>query len=369
MAKLENYNGSIDLISGLRQKNGGDFALADANAIQTREDGTRLDAELEEIKQSIEDLGKGGGTVVVEISHDDGTDVYTADKSASEISELVWGGTTVVVVNGEARYTYKGESLDEEGKVVSVHFSYTEVGEQNDNVTTYGITIDENKVCASWSNEFVGGSTDTSGLGDRIATLEEQMGNLLYTAISITSFSHNAGTKEYGETVSSVTLSWAINKTPESLTLDGASLAVSERSKTISGLSITKDNGKTWKLVATDERGAKSEKTTSITFYNGVYYGAKADPGTYTSAFILGLSKELRSNKRPSFTANAGAGQYLFYCLPERMGECSFTVGGFTGGFSLADTIEFTNASGFTERYRIYKSNNANLGNTNVSVA
>ena len=121
--------------------------------------------------------------------------------------------------------------------------------------------------------------------------------------------------------------------------------------------------------MATDERGAKSEKTTSITFYNGVYYGAKAAPETYDSAFILSLSKELRADKRPSFSANAGEGQYLYYCLPERMGACSFTVGGFTGGFSLVDTIEFTNASGFTERYRIYKSNNANLGDTSVTVA
>ena len=53
MGKLPGYTGSIDLISGIRQKNNGTFALAEANAIQTRDDGTRLDAELDSIKSSI----------------------------------------------------------------------------------------------------------------------------------------------------------------------------------------------------------------------------------------------------------------------------------------------------------------------------
>ena len=53
MGKLPGYTGSIDLISGIRQKNNGSFALVEANAIQTRDDGTRLDTELESIKSSI----------------------------------------------------------------------------------------------------------------------------------------------------------------------------------------------------------------------------------------------------------------------------------------------------------------------------
>lgn len=46
MAKNESYNGTIDLISGIRPKNGGSFPLMDAHDVQTQEDGTRLDAEL-----------------------------------------------------------------------------------------------------------------------------------------------------------------------------------------------------------------------------------------------------------------------------------------------------------------------------------
>lgn len=56
MAKIENYNGSVSLIAGITQKGGGDFALVEANAVQTREDGTRLDTELGTINDSINTL-------------------------------------------------------------------------------------------------------------------------------------------------------------------------------------------------------------------------------------------------------------------------------------------------------------------------
>ncbi len=215
----------------------------------------------------------------------------------------------------------------------------------------------------------VGTPTSTAELNDKVATLETQMADLLYKAISITSFSHNAGTKERGQTVTDVALSWAVSKTPTTLTLDGEALDVGARSKALTGLSITWDNNKTWTLKATDDRDAASTKTTSITFYNGVYYGATVAPDTYDSAFILGLTKTLRGNKLSPFTATAGEGQYIYYCVPTRFGTCTFTVGGFTGGFTLVDTIEFTNGSGYVENYYIYKSDSANLGQTSVTVA
>ena len=55
MAKLENYTGSVSLMAGITQKGGGDFALVEANAIQTREDGTRLDVELQTLNDLVGD--------------------------------------------------------------------------------------------------------------------------------------------------------------------------------------------------------------------------------------------------------------------------------------------------------------------------
>ncbi len=45
------YNGSIELISGLKPKNNGDFPLVNAPDVQVNEDGTRLPAMLAKITE------------------------------------------------------------------------------------------------------------------------------------------------------------------------------------------------------------------------------------------------------------------------------------------------------------------------------
>ena len=201
----------------------------------------------------------------------------------------------------------------------------------------------------------------------RIDTLELDVADLQYEPIAILSFQNSVGSMEIGSELTEITFSWNLNRAPETLTLDD----ISQKEEAVgaitqSGLHI--QTNKTFTLKATDERGAVATRTTSILFLNGVYYGVSAIPATLDSAFVLTLTKELRSNKKPSFTANAGAGQYIYYCLPKRFGTCAFTVGGFTGGFTLVDTIAFTNASGYTEDYYIYRSDNAALGSTSVTV-
>ena len=129
------------------------------------------------------------------------------------------------------------------------------------------------------------------------------------------------------------------------------------------------DSHKIWKLVATDEKGKTSEKTTSITFLNNVYYGVAPRTEFYNSNFVTeNLTKELRSNAKSSFTVTANEGQYIYYCQPTRMGECSFKVGGFDGGFTSFGTIEVRNGSGYKEDYYVYRSDNTNLGQTTVTV-
>lgn len=201
---------------------------------------------------------------------------------------------------------------------------------------------------------------------NRLLRLEGAVADLQYVEIVVGTFSASPSTAEVGSTVSSVALSWVVNKTPTELTLDGAALSVEATSETVTGAFTS---NKTWTLKATDERGATSSKTASLSFLNGVYYGVATEPAAYDSAFILGLTKTLRSSKLTSFSVNAGSGQYIYYCLPKRMGTCSFKVGGFDGGFSLVDTISFTNASGYTEDYYVYRSDNAGLGQTTVTVS
>jgi hypothetical protein len=202
---------------------------------------------------------------------------------------------------------------------------------------------------------------------DRFAKIEGELADLLYKAISVTSFTTSTASAEIGSTVNNITLAWKLNKKPVSLTIDGtAQNAVADGSVSMTGLGLT--DTKKWTLKATDERGTVATRETSLSFHNGVYYGVGAAQSSYTSAFVRGLTKTLRSNKLASFTANAGAGQYIYYCLPTRMGTCTFTVGGFEGGFDLVSTLNFENASGYKENYYIYRSTNAGLGNTTVGV-
>lgn len=204
-------------------------------------------------------------------------------------------------------------------------------------------------------------------MSDKISTLESKVADLLYEPITISSFTHNAGTKERGSTVTSVTLSWKTNKTPTTLTLDGSSLDVTTTSKTINDLSLTWDNNKTWTLDVTDDRDATATKSVAITFCNGIYYGVGSTESNFTSAFVTSLTKKLQTSKAYDFTVEP-TGQYIYYAVPKRLGTVTFKVGGFEGGFEAPETVSVTNSSNYTEEYYVYRSTNPITGSTSVDV-
>lgn len=197
-------------------------------------------------------------------------------------------------------------------------------------------------------------------ISDNFVTQEE----FNYKPIAISTFTNNKNTLEMGTKVTEVTLNWTLNKNPKTMTIDSESITpASTRTKTYTGQNIT--TNKTYTLKVTDEKDASATKTTSITFYNGVYWGVAA-AGDYDSAFVLKLTKGLQANKTKTFSGNAGPGKYFFYAVPARYGTVTFNVGGFDGGFTKVATIEFTNASGYTESYDLYKSDNENLGQQTI---
>lgn len=72
MAKLENYTGSVELISGIKQKNNGDFPLMEAHAVQVDESGKRLDEALEDL-ESIDIDDDGNGNIKFDFTSGSGT--------------------------------------------------------------------------------------------------------------------------------------------------------------------------------------------------------------------------------------------------------------------------------------------------------
>ena len=168
---------------------------------------------------------------------------------------------------------------------------------------------------------------------------------------------------QMGSTVSPK-LTWNYtHDTITSQTINNIAIENTLRTKTFTGVTATT----TYTLIATSNNGIQKSKTATITFANGIYYG-KSTTSTYNSTLISGLTKQLSNSKNRTITVNAGTGEYIFYCVPSRLGACNFNVGGFDGGFSKVATINFTNSDNYAENYDIYKSDNANLGNTNVTI-
>lgn len=210
----------------------------------------------------------------------------------------------------------------------------------------------------------------------------------IYTAMAITSLSLNkASVQEIGTSVTGFDAAWTLNKTPKTQTIivTGAGDAtitadVNARSTT----ALTGDAADAWAAIKSqtksagtlsvsihvkDTRDAEETKTASIQWLNGVYTGAAAAPAAINSAFVRTLTKSLQSGKGKTFTVNAATGAYIWYACPDRYGTPSFNVGGFDGGFSKVATVDYTNPSGYTESYQVWRSDNAGLGATTVKVS
>ena len=256
---------------------------------------------------------------------------------------------------------------------------------KKDGVTTITIT-DKNGTHSAEINDGKDGA-DGSGSGvseDRVAALEQQVADLNYKEIAISSFTVNPSILEIGSYASELAFKWATNKTPTALTFDGETIDASATAKTLTGIFSSDDGDRTFTLKATDERDAVATKTATLRCYHGVYYGTAPSVDEWNDWLIekegMGdanpvsymiwnyFTKTLRGSKLPSFSVNAGEGEYIYYALPVEMGTCSFKVNGFEGGFSLVDTITFSNRYGREHQYYLYRSDNASLGATTVTV-
>lgn len=197
-------------------------------------------------------------------------------------------------------------------------------------------------------------------------TVKDALDTALYKKISITSFTCSPSVVEIGSAVDSVVLRWVTSSTPTSVTLNDEVIEdVSQTSKTYSGLSLTTDTN--YLLKVTDSKGAEAQDRCFVSFRNGVYHGVSGST-EINEALIKGLTKTLTDLRSMTYTDTAGTGGYLYFALPKRLGTPTFTVGGFEGGFALIQEIEFTNDSGYTETYAVYRSDNSSLGTTTVTV-
>lgn len=230
--------------------------------------------------------------------------------------------------------------------------------------STQKFTVTNGKDGENGSSGSGGGSYDDTELREEIQALKDIVN---YVAPKINSFSMSPSTTTYeiGSKVSGLKFSWNLNKNVTSQSLTGCTIGVNDRS---ANYSSEISSNKTFTLSVSDGKNTANANK-SINFYNKKYYGVATERSEYDSGFILGLNGSLVNSRTGNFTVNAGEGQYIYFAIPTSFGTPTFTIGGFSGGFDLVNTIDFTNASGYTTKYNIYRSTNANLGNTTVVVS
>ena len=212
---------------------------------------------------------------------------------------------------------------------------------------------------------------DVSVTNDGYNTAQEIFDALLYVPIAISSFSPNTSVYEIGVVITALGFTWTYNKSPiVSQTLTGPHdaivLGISERAATVN---FTPNLGATSNFTLQVNDGVNSvQSVKSVQFINGVYYG-DAPAGAVDSAFLLTLNKTLQTGLNKTFSSSAGVDVYAWYAHRKSLGVATFTVGGFEGGFNAPTTLSFTNASGFTEDYYVYRSTNPEIGPVNIVVS
>lgn len=202
-------------------------------------------------------------------------------------------------------------------------------------------------------------------------TVKAVLDELLYVDLTVSVTSPTPTTQEIGAELSNLVINWTYNKSNiVSQSFNGSNLPdTGQRSYTVEGPVTTN----TTYTVKGNDGTKDASKSITFTFQNKVYYGVSPETvsGNVNSAFILGLTGSKFASSKSSvgtITANAEAGNYIFYAQPASFAEPTFNIGGFDTTFPLFATIDFTNASGHQESYNVYRSNQAGLGSTSMTV-
>lgn len=224
----------------------------------------------------------------------------------------------------------------------------------------------QNKLATDASLTITGAAADAAAVGEMLVSLDARLDNLINEISMISKFVSSISLAEKGSTVNAIEFSWRYNKIPIRQYLNDIEIDVDLIQYTLTDLNLTENAEFT--LTVIDEQETSISRTLPLEFVNGVYFGLTTGGTSFNNATILGLSRKLQKTREISFSVEAKANQYITFALPTAYGEPTFSVGGFEGGFNQVSTFQFTNASGYTESYNVWVSDNANLGKTVVKV-
>lgn len=128
----------------------------------------------------------------------------------------------------------------------------------------------------------------------------------------------------------------------------------------------------TFTLAANDDVGSATSSQITVTWMYRVRYGKGNEWSTLSDtakqSLIDGLTTKLQTT-RPISISNLTLteGQHVYYAYPAALGDATFTVNGFSGGFSKVDTRNVTTPAGPISYY-VWMSVNTFNGNVTVNV-
>ena len=205
--------------------------------------------------------------------------------------------------------------------------------------------------------------------GEDITNVKQALDQLLYVAPNVNTLTSSvASTVEIGSSFSDIVFNWTYNKEITSQKFNGVTLEPAVRTYTYAGPLTA---SKTFSLEGNDGTNAAT-KSVSINFQNYIHYGVSAETNVLNSEFVLGLSGKKFGTAKSSIgtiTVNAAAGQYIYVAFPASFASSlTFKIGGFDTVFDSVGTFDHTNASGYTSSYRVFRSGQAGLGSTTMTV-
>jgi hypothetical protein len=174
---------------------------------------------------------------------------------------------------------------------------------------------------------------------------------------------------ETGSSISSVILSWNVNKIMTSTIITAPSYNSGQLAPTMSG-SVTDPHlrtaNTTWTITVND--GTNTDTGTStISFMNKAYWGISSNTSLSNSQ-IISLTNNILTTTRVRVITVAPSSQYWYYCIPASFGTPTFTIGGIEN-VPIATTQSFTNASGYSSSYNIYRSEFLLTGSITITIS
>ncbi len=196
-----------------------------------------------------------------------------------------------------------------------------------------------------------------------LQTVEDALDHLLYIEPTVTlHLDQTLSAYEIGLSINSVGLIWSWNKT---ITSQSLNQGIGDLSTSTTSYTYTPANPIDSNITFTITGGDGVETATSsvsVSFMPKRYWGVSTLT-SLTDADILNLSQELSTSRTQTRTFDCSGGKYFYFVIKTSYcNNIGFKVNGMTFSDMDVETRNFTNASGHTDQYNIYRVHNIQTG-------